>query len=33
MVEMLKNANGKEIVYIFDNFNVWDGGYIAYKEN
>jgi hypothetical protein len=31
MVEILKNANGREIVYIFDEFNVWDGGEIGYK--
>ena len=34
LIEILKNANGREIVYAYENGNdVVDGGYVEYLEN
>jgi len=34
LIEILKNANGREIVYAFENGkDVYDGGYVQYLEN
>lgn len=33
IIEMLQNANGREIVFTYDDDNTLDGGYIHYLEN
>jgi hypothetical protein len=31
MIEMLKNANGRKIIYVYDDDSVDDGGLIKYE--
>jgi hypothetical protein len=33
IIEMLQNANGREIIFTYGDTNIWDGCNIAYKEN
>lgn len=33
LIEKLKNANGRELIYVLANELIFDGGYISYKEN
>lgn len=33
IIEMLQNANGREIFFTYGNFDIWDGCNITYKEN
>lgn len=33
LIEKLKKANGRELIYVLDKESVFDGGYITYKEN
>lgn len=33
IIEMLQNANGREILFTYGDFNIWDGCNITYKEN
>jgi len=33
IVSFIKNANGRELIFISENEDVLDGGHIAYKEN
>lgn len=33
IIDKLKKANGKELIYVVDNQSVFDGGYIKYAEN
>jgi hypothetical protein len=33
LIEMLQNANGREIIFTYDDNDTLDGGVISYKEN
>lgn len=33
LIEKLKKANGRELIYVLDKESVFDGGYITFKEN
>lgn len=33
LIDKLKKANGRELIYVLANESVFDGGHIAYKEN
>jgi hypothetical protein len=33
LIDILKNSNGRELIYVLANEFIFDGGYISYMEN